>query len=397
MSTTMFYSDLPTLEDLLDLTDSSNFVDIPEDWYILVTDITNSTQAIESGRYKEINLLGACSIVAVLNIAKDIEIPFIFGGDGASILIPPTLLQPALNALLAIQQLARTSFSLELRVGAVPTPALQQANLAVKVAKLRISDNYTQSNFTGGGLSYATQLVKAPNTSQLYTYKSSQALPDANLFGLECRWQDIYSHHGETVCLIVQATANNSEQQDRTYRELIEKIKLVYGSERYFHPVDRRQLQLSFRTKQLSSEAQLRSDLRHGYSNLCWLLRIKLENILGFVFMQFGIKVGDMNWGEYKQLVIESTDYQKFDDMLRLVIASNATQRQTLSQFLAQQYQLGELVYGIHVTDRALMTCLVFERNGQQVHFIDGADGGYALAAKAMKARVSQQGRKDRT
>jgi hypothetical protein len=31
------------------------------------------------------------------------------------------------------------------------------------------------------------------------------------------------------------------------------------------------------------------------------------------------------------------------------------------------------------------MTCLVFSLAGDHVHFIDGADGGYALAAKQMK------------
>jgi hypothetical protein len=36
------------------------------------------------------------------------------------------------------------------------------------------------------------------------------------------------------------------------------------------------------------------------------------------------------------------------------------------------------------------MTCLVFERGGQQVHFVDGADGGYALAAKDMKQRMKE-------
>jgi hypothetical protein len=37
------------------------------------------------------------------------------------------------------------------------------------------------------------------------------------------------------------------------------------------------------------------------------------------------------------------------------------------------------------------MTCLVFERNGNQVHFIDGADGGYAIAAKGMKQRINSK------
>jgi hypothetical protein len=36
------------------------------------------------------------------------------------------------------------------------------------------------------------------------------------------------------------------------------------------------------------------------------------------------------------------------------------------------------------------MTCLVYERNGAQVHFIDTADGGYAMAAKNLKAQISK-------
>jgi hypothetical protein len=33
------------------------------------------------------------------------------------------------------------------------------------------------------------------------------------------------------------------------------------------------------------------------------------------------------------------------------------------------------------------MTCLVFSRENH-VHFIDGGDGGYALAAKELKSRI---------
>ncbi|MEP0899817.1 DUF3095 family protein [Nodosilinea sp. FACHB-13] len=41
--------------------------------------------------------------------------------------------------------------------------------------------------------------------------------------------------------------------------------------------------------------------------------------------------------------------------------------------------------------DRALMTCLVFERSGREVHFVDGADGGYALAAKPLKEKLKRK------
>lgn len=104
--------------------------------------------------------------------------------------------------------------------------------------------------------------------------------------------------------------------------------------------------------------------------------------------MNFKIKVGDMDWGEHQNIFLESTDYKKFDDILRMVIAGNSEQRQQLTNYLETQYQKGKLVYGLHNSDRAIVTCLVFQRNGRQVHFVDGADGGYALAAKAMKKRM---------
>jgi hypothetical protein len=35
------------------------------------------------------------------------------------------------------------------------------------------------------------------------------------------------------------------------------------------------------------------------------------------------------------------------------------------------------------------MTCLVFDYAGRHLHFIDGADGGLFMAAKALKERLS--------
>jgi hypothetical protein len=104
--------------------------------------------------------------------------------------------------------------------------------------------------------------------------------------------------------------------------------------------------------------------------------------------MNFNIKTDDCNWGNYKQVVSEATDFKKFDDMLRMVISGKARQRQKLIDYLEKKFQEGRLVYGFHISNRALMTCLVFERDGRQVHFVDGADGGYTLAAKEMKEKM---------
>jgi len=57
---------------------------------------------------------------------------------------------------------------------------------------------------------------------------------------------------------------------------------------------------------------------------------------------------------------------------------------------LQQQLKSRQLLYGLHVADRAHMTCLVFDYSGRHLHFIDGADGGLFLAAKAFKERANQ-------
>jgi hypothetical protein len=38
-----------------------------------------------------------------------------------------------------------------------------------------------------------------------------------------------------------------------------------------------------------------------------------------------------------------------------------------------------------------MVTCLVFQYEKEHVHFVDGADGGYARAARGLKARANAQ------
>jgi len=58
----------------------------------------NSTKAIETGHYREINAVGGSSIAAVINAIKPRRIPYGFGGDGARFCIPPELLALAMDS-----------------------------------------------------------------------------------------------------------------------------------------------------------------------------------------------------------------------------------------------------------------------------------------------------------
>jgi len=381
-----FYTELPLLTDLMEITNQSRFSPVPPDWLMVISDVVNSTQAVQQGRYKEVNLLGAAAIVALLNLDPKRQLPFVFGGDGATVLIPPSLLPQAKTSLLGLQKMAGLKFRLKLRVGIVPVHEVAKV-YELKIAKLRISENYNQAIFQGGGVSYAETLVKQKDSPYLLDYSQTNFNNLAvDLTGLECRWQDIPSPRDEILSLIIKATDNSLTGSEAVYRQAIARISSIYGSGDQACPVNPHNLNLTFADHKLKLETKLRT--QNWWQSFIYLWQIKLENLLGWLFMKLSIKIGDTDWGQYKRIVTQATDYKKFDDALRLVIASTIQQRDEILDYLEEQYQHGKLVYGFHISDRSLMTCLVFERNGQQVHFIDGADGGYTYASKALKQRL---------
>jgi hypothetical protein len=248
MDTESFYAELPALNNFLDITNSRCFKPVPSDWYVVITDIVGSTKAIELGKYKAVNLIGACSIVAVLNVAGKLKIPYIFGGDGAAILIPPSLFVKAKQALLATQHRAKTEFDMELRIGVVPVSDVIAAKYELKVAKVKVSENYYQAAFAGEGLSYTTELIKQPKTASLYNYHANPRFDiEVDFSGLECRWEDIPSKNIETVTLIVKAMSEDNEINNRLYRDVIKKIHSIYGREDTLHPIAKKISQACFR------------------------------------------------------------------------------------------------------------------------------------------------------
>ena len=70
------------------------------------------------------------------------------------------------------------------------------------------------------------------------------------------------------------------------------------------------------------------------------------------------------------------------------VISCSTQNRKKFEKYLQERRALGKLVYGLHVTDHALLTCLVYDRFNRHFHFVDGSDGGYALAANALKEQI---------
>ncbi len=376
-----FYSDLKSISYFHELTDIHNYSSMPEDWYLVVTDIKSSTQAIEDGKYKDVNFVGAMSIVALLNLAKEIEIPFLFGGDGTSIFIPPTLYDKACASLNNVRAVVRKNFDLELRIGVIEVREIYRCNKQILITKQKVSNNYTQAIVRGGGLEHADYLIK--KHFETYSLKEIQThLNYADFTSLECRWQEIASPKDEILSILVKA---NEKDSDAIYKSLFTKLDNILGTYDERHPIREENLKLSFNPKNLKIEASLYS--AKFYIKYLHILGITLINLLGKLLISF--KVGQ--WGEYKNNIMRTSDTQKFDDMFRTIISADKEQTKLLEAHLNEEYLKGNLNYGIHKSSSSLMTCLIFERHGKHVHFVDGSNGGYALAAKMMKNNISTQ------
>ena len=392
MAPDTFYARLPTLHDFAEVTDPARYTALPREWTVLVADVEGSTEAVQAGRYRDVNYLGAAAIAAVLNGAAGTDLPFVFGGDGASLVVPPALFRPSTAALAALRRHAADRFGLALRVGAVPVVDVERAGYAVRVARLAVSPNYTQAMFSGGGLAHAERLVKDSETGPRYAVRPRAAgteAPDGDPYdGLECRWQDVPSAQGETVSLLVTAYGDDEATRLATYRSAVRAIEEAYGKPegtRAPHPIATDRLRLSLDPRRFSPELTLRAEpeKRLGKRVELWL-----RNVLGRGLIRRGMQTSETDWARYPTLLREATDFRKFDDTLRMVLAGTAAQRERLEAYLDGRYRAGELVYGLHVSDRAVLTCLVHERMGRQVHFVDGAGGGYTAAADALKRRA---------
>ncbi len=389
MTSENFYATLPVVKNFMGVAELRHYHPLPEDWHIVVSDIRNSTQAIEDGQYKAVNFVGASVITAILNVTKPTPIPFVFGGDGATLCIPPQFVPAARTALSATQTMSETLYGLSLRAGIIPVSLVtQESQKRVLVARYRVSDNYIQAVFTGGGLNYAEDYLKMQADSPYHVHP--QAEDEADFSGLECRWYSIPSPHEESVALLVNVIDSDMKRQGEIYQAVLAQIEAIYGSEQEYHPLRLRDLRLSLRNRELYLEGLLLSYGKSWLGRLLSWLTLRGMTLLGWVLMGFGLRVGGVDWGQYRAQIIANTDYRKFDDMMRLILSGTAAQRRQLEQYLAQKFATRQLVYGMHPATSTLMTCLISDYDADHFHFVDGANGGYALAARQMKAQLKQ-------
>lgn len=391
MDSESFYRQLPALPSLFGAMDARGHLAIPGDWWLLIADVVDSTGAIGRGAYKQVNTVGAACIAAVSNVDRAVEVPYLFGGDGATFALPASLQARAAEALRGTQRMAQAQFGLSLRAGLVAVQDLNRAGHVVRLGKARLSGALTQPVFSGRGWTIAEQWVKSASAPQVVRIRPEDEPAAASFEGFECRWRNVPSFNDHKLTLIVAATAPDDALNQATYQRVMAAIDALFGDFSRAHPLRPEALRLSFTPSQLAHEWRVRSS-GHG-ALACGRagLRLLAQNVAGWVLMAWSR--GGSIWRGYRQALVENSDFRKFDGVLRMVVDATASQASALETLLAEEAAAGHLVYGLHKSREALVTCLVESRANKHIHFVDGSDGGYVAAARQLKAALATRAR----
>jgi Protein of unknown function (DUF3095) len=372
-----YYALVPIFDGFASIMDPARYQPLPDNWLLGLTDVVSSTKAIEDGRYKAVNTAGASVIAAVSNALGGRKFPFVFGGDGASFAVSGEDEALARTALAATAAWTRDELDLELRVALVPVSAVKEQGLNVSVARFAPSKNVSYAMFSGGGLAWADRAMKEGQ------YAVPPAEPGArpDLTGLSCRWNDIPASHGLILSLVVAPVTHG----DPAFRKLVEELlaELEHSAE-VARPVPDNAPSVGWPPPGLDLEARASRKTNEGL--FMRRLRVGADTLIAFIVMRFGIRVGGFDPTVYRREVVENSDFRKFDDNLRMTLDCTPALADRIEQRLVKAEADKIARFGLHRQPSAIMTCIVPSlADSSHVHFVDGAAGGYALAARRLK------------
>jgi len=375
-----FFAGLPLLATGRDAFDLSQYRKAPDDWEMAVTDIIDSTGAIASGRHKTVNFVAAMGIAALRNLCAPTRIPFLFGGDGAVVMVPPQFATKARTELARVRGMAARDFELAMRVGLAPVKELRRFGKDVLVGRYEPTPGNSFGVFLGGGVGLLEDSIRGRGSSELAALADVPvALDDGasvDLEGLSCRWDTLHSARGAMLTLILQGGAAD-------LADVHDRVAALAGPDAQTRPVRQETLKLRWPPADFMLEVRAR---RRGGSLVLWACRVLIQTLVARLLFARGKPTGSFDPQRYRAEMITNTDFCKFDETVCLVIDCSHDAIEAIKTYLEEAAASRAIRYGTHVSPTALMTCLVTSAaNSLHVHFVDGGSGGYTSASSSLK------------
>jgi len=378
-----FYRDLPAFSEFADVSDLGAYHPVPGSWHVLAADIVRSRDAIAAGRYREVNMIGSAVIASVLNSLGRDRIPFVFGGDGALLIVPENDVAKGREALSGVAALAQATADLTLRTAAIPVSELRARGADIRLRKHELSPGNHLAMAVGDGLELADAILKDEGLNRDFMIDPDPAVaPDFD--GLSCRWEAFPAKKDAVVTLIVKPS------EPGALRDLVGVIEQTVGMDPLssqdnaaFVSTDR--LRFRFPPSFFMQENRILGSSGKRWRHAFWSV---FENLVFLFGHTTGRSVGPFHPKRYLAEIVRNTDHRRLDDALRLVLDLTNEQVDALRAALETARLAGKVGYGLHVSREAMFTCFVSDlEKSQHIHFIDGTNGGFAKAAEDFKQR----------
>lgn len=376
-----FYKKLKlSKESLVDLLDNEeDFKNVPESWYVIVVDIQNSTNAVKEGNHHQVNLTATGAIISVLNTIRkfqgNIEIPYFFGGDGATFIVPFSLLDKIVQVLDNYRIHIKRKTNLVLRVGQINVKELVEKNVQLKIAKHQLTEKLSIPIVLGNGLKVAEHIIKSS-----FKEKSTTSFDESllNLEGMECRWDEISpdKSQAKVVCLLLDATVEAT--QSDIYKQVLSQMEKDFGSFENRQPIKNTKLRLDANPKKVLEEMKISL----VSNNWMYFLKSWLKTNFGKIYLNL-----TSSGKQYLKQIGQLSHTFMLDGMINTVFTAEQSKIDNFIAFLDNLEADNKLIYGIHVTHASVMSCYVLDRRTTHSHFVDGTEGGYTSAAKMFKIK----------
>jgi len=249
----------------------------------------------------------------------------------------------------------------------------------VRVARFNPSDHVSYAMFSGGGTSWAERQMKAGR----FIVEPLSATVEPDLTGLSCRWNPIEAQNGEIVSIIA---IPGDEGNGPKFQQLVADIIAISAEQsRDSHPVPEEGPTPALIFEGVEMEARALA----SPANRWWRkLAIDAQIALVWLLDRFGVRTATFDAKIYRRDLAANYDFRKFDDGLKMTIDVDVSHLERIEARLRQAEADGVSRFGLHRQDSALMTCFVpTPLMRDHMHFIDGASGGYAMAALALRQK----------
>ena len=362
--------------------DTANYRPLPDGWALAAADVVGSTDAIAEGRYKAVNMAGAAVIAAIQNAVGRREVPFVFGGDGAIVAIEPDEHDLARDALAAVQTWVAEDLNLSLRAALVPVDEIRAAGHDIRAARFELAPGVSYAMFAGGGANWADREMKAGRF--LVPGAPSGARPD--LSGLSCRFRPIAARNGTILSII--AMPRDGADLTRFGSLVAEVLALLAKQDRDGHPIPVAGPELRWPPAGIGLEVRKLRPGRRTFGRA----RVLMEGTVARMSDRRNKVIGGFDARQHRADVSHNSDFRKYEDGLKLTVDVSPAVCEQIEAILQRASDAGACRFGLHRQDEALLTCIVPSHTDRNhVHFVDGAAGGYALAASMLKSTNSTQ------